>query len=170
MRTDRIVHALAKKVKDTIYDEWEHEGSILIEHEEDFWFSLDGRLYKVTVEDVDCDRPLWPEEEKGLDRTMTEYFASGMKRVVAVVPNPDFTLTLTFDNGEKRLLDCNPLLKPGTVFETFMQWENFRRVYVDKTGGCVAWDIDPHVDSEVVWNNKVDLCPDSCYVGSKPVE
>lgn len=107
---------------------------------------------------------------KGLDRTMAEYFASGMKRVVAVEPNPDYTLTLTFDNGEKRQFDCNPLLKPGTVFESFMQWEHFRRVYVDKTGGCVAWDIDPNVDSEVEWGNKVDLCPDSCYVNSKPME
>lgn len=106
---------------------------------------------------------------RGLDRKTAEYFASGMKRVVAAEPNPDFTLTLTFDNGEKRLYDCKPLLKPGTVFETFMQWENFRRVYVDTIGSCVAWDIDPNVDSEVEWDNKVDLCPDSCYMNSKPM-
>ena len=30
-------------------------------------------------------------------------------------------------------------------------------------------DIDPNVDSDVVWNNKVDLCPDSCYVDSVPI-
>lgn len=33
-----------------------------------------------------------------------------------------------------------------------------------------AWDIDPDVDSDVVWSNKVDLCPDSCYVDSVPLD
>lgn len=87
------------------------------------------------------------------DECKTGEVASDMQQVVAVEPNPDFTLTLTFNNGEIRLFDCNPLLKPGTVFETFMQWENFRRVHVDEVGGCVAWDINPNVDSKVVWNN-----------------
>ncbi len=105
---------------------------------------------------------------KGFDKPMAEYFASGRKRITAVVPNKDFTLTLDFDNGERRLYDCKPLLKAGTVFAPFMQFENFKRVYID-TEHCVAWDIDPSVDSKVVWSNKVDLCPDSCYVDSTPV-
>ena len=46
--------------------------------------------------------------------------------------------------------------------------ENFRRVYLDESGS-VSWDIDPNVDSNVVWNNKVDLCPDGCYIDSVPV-
>lgn len=37
-----------------------------------------------------------------------------------------------------------------------MKPENFRRVYLDGQH-CVAWDIDPSVDSEKVWSNKVDL-------------
>ncbi len=45
----------------------------------------------------------------------------------------------------------------------------FRRVYIDDCG-CVAWDKDPTVDSNVVWNNKIDLCPDSCYLDSKRVD
>ena len=27
----------------------------------------------------------------------------------------------------------------------------------------------PNVDSNEVWENKVDLCPDSCYMDSVPV-
>lgn len=50
-----------------------------------------------------------------------------------------------------------------------MKIESFRRVYVDDTH-CVAWDIDPDVDSEQVWSNKVDLCPDSCYLDSVPIQ
>jgi hypothetical protein len=105
---------------------------------------------------------------KGFELKMAEYFASGRRTIVGVVPNNDFTLTLSFDNGEKRVLDVAPFLEKGTVFETFADIANFKRVYIDEEH-CVAWDIDPTVDSNIVWNNKVDLCPDSCYVDSIPV-
>ena len=70
---------------------------------------------------------------KGFDRPMAEYFASGRKRITSVSPNDDFTLTLGFDNGETRVLDCKPFLEEGTVFAPFLRLENFRRVYLD---GC----------------------------------
>lgn len=38
----------------------------------------------------------------------------------------------------------------------------FKRVHIDDYG-CIAWDKGPAVDSDIVWNNKIDLCPDSCY-------
>lgn len=100
---------------------------------------------------------------KGYDRKMAEYFASGRKRITKVVPRNDFTLLLSFDNGETRLYDARPLLQAGTVFAPFREWDNFRRVYLDEDHS-VCWDIDPNIDSNEVWNNKVDLCPDSCYV------
>ena len=105
---------------------------------------------------------------KGFVRPMAEYFASGRKRITSVSPNDDFTLTLGFDNGETRVLDCKPFLEEGTVFAPFLRLENFRRVYLDGDH-CVAWDIDPAIDSEAVWSNKVDLSPDSCYVDSVPL-
>lgn len=105
---------------------------------------------------------------KGFDKQMAEYFASGRKTITEVIPNDDFTLTLTFDNGEKRIYDVAPLLKSGTVFEPFANIDNFRRVYIDDEH-CIAWDINPNIDSNKVWNNKVDLCPDSCYIDSVPV-
>ena len=100
---------------------------------------------------------------KGYDRKMAEYFASGRKRITKVIPRNDFTLLLSFDNGETRLYDASPLLQAGTVFAPFREWDNFRRVYLDENHS-VCWDIDPNIDSNEVWNNKVDLCPDSCYV------
>ena len=105
---------------------------------------------------------------KGFEQKAAEYLASGRKQLIDVIANNDFTLTLTFDNGEKRLYDVAPLLKKGTVFETFAEIENFRRVYIDGQH-CIAWDIDPTIDSEKVWNNKVDLCPDGCYINSVPI-
>ena len=37
---------------------------------------------------------------KGFDRRAAEYFAGGKKKIVGVVANRDFTLTISFDNGE----------------------------------------------------------------------
>ena len=104
---------------------------------------------------------------KGMGRKMAEYFASGRKKIVSVIPGDDFTLLLKFDNGEMRIYDVAPLLKKGSVFEPFADITNFRRVYLDDEN-CVAWDVDPNVDSNIVWSNKVDLCPDSCCVDSIP--
>ena len=39
---------------------------------------------------------------KGFDRKAAEYFAGGKKKIVGVVANRDFTLTIRFDNGEKK--------------------------------------------------------------------
>ena len=39
---------------------------------------------------------------KGYDPKAAEYFSAGRRRITKVVPNEDFTLTLTFDNGAPR--------------------------------------------------------------------
>lgn len=105
---------------------------------------------------------------KGFDKSAAKYFAGGRKKITSVSANDDFTLTLTFDGRERRLFDVRPLLEKGTVFEPFMDIVAFRRVYLDGSN-CVSWDIDPTVDSEKVWSNKVDLCPDACYLDSIPL-
>ena len=55
MQNCDIIEALAQKVIDTIYSEWHHDGHIEVEHSNNFWFTLDGRLYKVELEDRDCE-------------------------------------------------------------------------------------------------------------------
>ena len=94
---------------------------------------------------------------------------TGRKHTINVVPNDNFTLTLTFDNGEVRLYDVAPIIKESTVFDQLRKIENFRRVYLDENN-IVSWDIDPNIDSTIVWNNKIDICPDSCYVDSVPFQ
>lgn len=106
---------------------------------------------------------------KGFDLKMAEYFADGRRKIVNVIPNDDFSLTLTFDNGEIRCLYVANMLKRGTVFEPLSKWQNFKRVYLDENS-CVSWDIAPDIDSSKVWSNKVDLSPDACYVDSIPVK
>ncbi len=104
---------------------------------------------------------------RGFDPAAAAYFAGGRRKILSVTANPDFTLTLGFDNGEIRVYDAKPLLQPGTVFAPFARYENFSRVYLDEDH-CVAWDIDPAADSGRVWSNKVDLSPDTCYLESVP--
>ena len=106
---------------------------------------------------------------KGFDRRTAEYFAGGRKRILTVTPDKDFTLILDFDNGEKRRFDMKNIIEEGTVFSFLSSPSNFARVYLDGDN-CVWWDIDPTTDSNVVWNNKVDLSPDSCYLDSEPLE
>ena len=65
---------------------------------------------------------------QGLDRPMAEYFASGRKKLVAVAPQSDFSLLLTYENGEKRVLDMKSTLAQGGVFTPFREYENFKRV------------------------------------------
>ena len=100
-----------------------------------------------------------------LESRVREYFNSGRKRLVSVKANDDYTLLLEYDNGEKRLYDVKPL---DGEFAFLKPMEVFKRVYIDDCG-CVAWDKNPAIDSNKVWSNKIDLCPDSCYLDSKEV-
>ena len=63
-------------------------------------------------------------------------------------------------------VDGKPLLDKGGVFVHLRKYENFARVFIEY--GAVCWDIDPNVDSNEVWNNRIDLCPDSCYIDNIP--
>lgn len=104
----------------------------------------------------------------GFDKTTAEYLTAGRRKLVSVKANENFTLDLTFDNGELRLFDCRPLLKSGTVFEHIANADVFSRVYLDDTN-CVSWDIDPNIDSKKVWSNKIDISSDGCYLDSIPL-
>lgn len=106
---------------------------------------------------------------KGLDEQMARYYASGRKKIIDVEPHKDFSLTITFDNDEKRWLDCKTFIKDGTVFGVLKDYNIFKQVYVDDTHS-ISWDKDPNVDSEKVWSNKIDICPDSSYLDSVPIE
>ncbi len=73
-------------------------------------------------------------------------------RVRSVVPNDDYTLELTFSNGEVGVYDCAHLLDFG-VFKELKDLGYFRLARVE--GGTVAW---PH---------EQDICPDTLYLDSK---
>jgi hypothetical protein len=79
--------------------------------------------------------------------------------VVAVVPNKDYTLTLTFENGEVKIFDMKPCIDRGGVFQELRNIGYFRCVRPDQYGfGTVEW---PH---------EQDICPDTLYEDSVPVK
>ncbi|MBC2579417.1 DUF2442 domain-containing protein [Clostridium sp. DJ247] len=54
------------------------------------------------------------------------------------------------------------------VFEILKDLNKFKEVFIDESGN-VAWDRDTNIDSNVVWNNRIDICKNSIYLNSKPV-
>ena len=105
----------------------------------------------------------------GYSESAADYFCGERRTIIKLIPNDDFTITLFFDNGEKRLLNVEPWLEKGTVFEAICEIGNFKRAYLDEEN-CVSWDINPDIDSKEVWNNKIDLCPDTCYIESTAID
>jgi len=75
-------------------------------------------------------------------------------RVVEVKPNPDFSLTIKFTNGEVRRFDVRPYLEKG-VFRELKEVSLFNSV-------------KPSLGS-IQWLNGQDLCPDTLYQDSQPV-
>jgi hypothetical protein len=75
-------------------------------------------------------------------------------RVKEVRPQPDYTLLITFANGEVRLFDVKPFLSRG-IFRELRQIEVFNSVRP--------------VLGSIQWKNEADLCPDTLYEKSVPV-
>lgn len=78
-----------------------------------------------------------------------------MREVIDVKPIEDYQLLLTFDNKEKKIKDMKPYLNKG-VFKKLKEKSVFNRVKISY--GTICWD------------DEIDLCPDSLYETSKPVE
>lgn len=75
-------------------------------------------------------------------------------RVKQVVPNKDFTITITFTNGEIGIFDVKPYLDKG-IFKELKDWNLFSTV-------------KPFMGT-VQWIHEQDLCPDTIYVESEKI-
>ena len=74
-------------------------------------------------------------------------------RVKTVKPNPDYTITLVFTNGEVKRFDVKPYLNIG-IFQELKDMSVFNSV-------------QPFLGS-VQWENGQDFCPDTLYLDSVP--
>ena len=73
-------------------------------------------------------------------------------RVTNVKPEQNFTLLITFSNGEVKIFDVKPYLGIG-IFKELKDLSIFNSV-------------KPFLGS-IQWSNGVDLCPDTLYMESK---
>lgn len=74
-------------------------------------------------------------------------------RVATVWPNPDFTLSIVFTNGEMKRFDVKPYLDTG-IFRELRDLQAFQRVRP--------------VLGSIQWAGGQDLCPDTLYEESEP--
>ncbi|MEI6822023.1 MAG: DUF2442 domain-containing protein [Bacteroidota bacterium] len=73
-------------------------------------------------------------------------------RVINVKPEQNFTLLITFSNGEVKKFDVKPYLEIG-IFKELKDLSIFNSV-------------KPSLGS-IQWANGVDLCPDTLYLESE---
>jgi hypothetical protein len=60
----------------------------------------------------------------------------------------DYTIQVTFDNGEQKVVDCSKWLNGG-IFESLKEKEEFKKFFVD------GWTI--------AWPNGADIAPETLY-------
>ena len=70
--------------------------------------------------------------------------------VIKVLYISDYKLILTFENGERKLVDLRERLI-GPIFEPLKDVNYFKKVYVDKELGTIAWP------------NGADKAPETLY-------
>jgi hypothetical protein len=99
-----------------------------------------------------------------MPKDVKAYFESGPRKIVNLIANDDYTLTVHFDNGEVKLYDMNEMLYG--IFENLKNKNKFKEAFIDEFGN-IAWDINNKIDSNNHWNNRIDLCTDSVYLVSK---
>ena len=75
-------------------------------------------------------------------------------RVKKVTPRDDYTLEITFTNGEVGIYDCKPLLDFG-VFQELKDIRYFKQA-------CAA-------DGTVILPHEQDICPDTLYLDSEKI-
>jgi len=68
--------------------------------------------------------------------------------VKEVVPNDNYILTISFNNGENGVLDMKPILDFG-IFQRIKDYDAFKRVKV--SFDTIEWDCGVDLDPEYVY-------------------
>lgn len=75
--------------------------------------------------------------------------------VVEVQPLPGYHLKLKFEEGEVRVFDMSPYIRPGTVFAPLQDLEVFSSVRVGL--------------GTITWPNGADFAPETLFSRSTPL-
>ena len=73
-----------------------------------------------------------------------------MHKIINVKVLNDYKVELKYDNGRQGIADLSHLVGKG-LFSLWNNYDDFRKVKIGSSG-------------ELVWNDQVDLCPDSLYL------
>ena len=79
-----------------------------------------------------------------------------MVRAKRVVPMKNYIILVEFDNGERKIYNCHPLLQIP-LFHELKEEDFFRGVHVDEMG-------------VVCWNDATDIAPNELYNNSESVD
>ena len=86
--------------------------------------------------------------------------------VKEVVPQENYTLLLTFADGEKRIYNALPLLDKAI----YAQFKRQKRQKKKKKFKNLAFFLDAKADcGTVVWNDDIDIAPEHLYECSQPL-
>lgn len=74
-----------------------------------------------------------------------------MLDIIAVNYVKEYSLEVTFENGEKGLIDLRGYAKKGGVFEQFCDVNYFRQIYVNKDIGTICWPGGADIAPETIY-------------------
>lgn len=94
-----------------------------------------------------------------------DYYNHGQRTLIKIKAHDDYTLTLYYNDSIRKYDMSNQLYG---VFEILKDISKFKTVFIDENGN-IAWDKDSNLDSNVHWNNRIDICSDSAYISSNPI-
>jgi len=78
--------------------------------------------------------------------------ATTYPRIRSVKPRPGKTLLVTFENGDRRVYDCTPLLRTE-AFRPLQEETIFRCAHADAHGFGVIWNDDIDLAESEIWIN-----------------
>lgn len=70
-------------------------------------------------------------------------------KVQTVIPHKDFTLTITFSDGQEKKFNVKPYLDKG-IFQQLSDWNLFSQAHVAL--------------GTVVWPGELDIAPETLYI------
>jgi len=86
-------------------------------------------------------------------------------KVESVQPQPEKRLLVTFDNGTRKMYDCNPLLRSEAFAPLQEEWL-FRTVRADVGGYGISWTEELDLSEGELWENGRSLGDSPASVGS----
>ena len=81
--------------------------------------------------------------------------ATAYPKIRSVKTRPGKTLVVTFENGDKKVYDCTPLLRADT-FRPLQDEAIFRCAHADSHGYGVIWNDEIDLAESEIWINGRD--------------